>query len=218
MTRAQAAVTLCRLADVIEAKLDGTLPGPDYNPNPEPEPEPEPEPDPGDQPTAKVPTEAEAYDILMQIKKEYPTGTPWGDDKTWEDKNNWVKLLDGTIYYIKNSGCAAFTTMCKERIFGNYAENGLTERDHTDFDAIKVGDEVTEDNIGYHVVIVVEKKLTLLWSLKATLMMKFAGAEKSPAPNWRITISKFTPYIPNKQPIHTQKTTEHLPGGLLHGD
>lgn len=158
MTRAQAAVTLCRLADVIEAKENGTLPGPDDKPDPKPEPE----PDPGDQTTAKVPTEAEAYDILMQIKKEYPTGTPWGDDKTWEDKNNWVKLLDGTIYYVKNSGCAAFTTMCKERIFGNYAENGLTERDHTDFDAIKVGDSLRLYTSirpgGTHSVVVVEKK------------------------------------------------------------
>ena len=151
MTRAQAAVTLCRLADVIEAKENGTLPGPDDKPDPkpEPEPEPDPEPDPGDQTNAKVPTEAEAYDILMQIKAEYPTGTPWTNDTTYHSPNY------GTATF---SGCAAFTQMCRDRIFGNYAENKLSVRYHNDFDAIKVGDEVTKDNIGYHVMIVVEKK------------------------------------------------------------
>ena len=155
MTRAQAAVTLCRLADVIEAKENGTLPGPDDKPDPKPEPEPE--PDPGDQTTAKVPTEAEAYDILMQIKAEYPHGTPWGDDKTWESENYCIKLSNGTIHYAAFSGWAAFTQMCQDRIFGNYSENGLTVRHHTDFDAIKVGDEVAEYG-GSHFVIVVEKK------------------------------------------------------------
>lgn len=155
MTRAQAAVTLCRLADVIEAKENGTLPGPDDKPDPKPEPEPEPEPD--DKPAANVPTEAEAYDILMQIKAEYPTGTPWGDDKTWESENYCIKLSNGTIHYAAFSGCAAFTQMCQDRIFGNYSENGLTVRHHTDFDAIKVGDEVAEYG-GSHFVIVVEKK------------------------------------------------------------
>lgn len=146
MTRAQAAVTLCRLADVIEAKENGTLPGPDDKPDPKPEPEPEPEPD--DKPAANVPTEAEAYDILMQIKAEYPHGTPWGDDKIYHSPNY------GTATF---SGCAAFTQMCRDRIFGNYSENSLTVRRHTNFDAIKVGDEVAEYG-GAHFVIVVEKK------------------------------------------------------------
>ncbi len=147
MTRAQAAVTLCRLADVIEAKENGTLPGSDDKPDPKPEPEPE--PDPGDQPTAKVPTEAEAYDILMQIKAEYPHGTPWGNDKTYHSPNY------GTATF---SGCAAFTQMCQDRIFGNFNENGLSMRRHTDFDAIKVGDIISEDDTGVHKVVVVEKK------------------------------------------------------------
>lgn len=148
MTRAQAAVTLCRLADVIEAKENGTLPGPDDQPDPKPDPEPDPEPDPGDQTTANVPTEAEAYDILMQIKAEYPHGTPWGDDKTYHSPNY------GTATF---SGCGAFKQMCMDRIFGNYAENGLSVRYHFDFDAIKVGDEVAEENRS-HLVVVVEKK------------------------------------------------------------
>ncbi len=147
MTRAQAAVTLCRLADVIEAKENGTLPGPDDKPDPKPEPEPE--PDPGDQPTAKVPTEAEAYDILMQIKAEYPHGTPWVNDKTYHSPNY------GTATF---SGCAAFTQMCQDRIFGNFNENGLSVHRHTDFDAIKVGDIISEDDTGVHKVVVVEKK------------------------------------------------------------
>ena len=63
MTRAQAAVTLCRLADVIEAKENGTLPGPDDKPDPKPDPE------PGDQTTANVPTEAEA------LRRNYGSAT-----------------------------------------------------------------------------------------------------------------------------------------------
>ena len=153
MTRAQAAVTLCRLADVIEAKENGTLPGPDDKPDPKPDPEPDPEPDPGDQTNAKVPTEAEAYDILMQIKAEYPHGTPWGDDKTYHSPNY------GTATF---SGCGAFAQMCQDRIFGNYVDNGLSVRYHTDFDAIKVGDELRLYTSirpgGTHSVIVVEKK------------------------------------------------------------
>ena len=153
MTRAQAAVTLCRLADVIEAKENGTLPGPDDKPDPKPDPEPEPEPDPGDQTDAKVPTEAEAYDILMQIKAEYPHGTPWGDDKIYHSPNY------GTASF---SGCGAFAQMCMDRIFGNYADNGISVHRHSDFDAIKVGDYVRLDtsirNGGTHTVVVVEKK------------------------------------------------------------
>ena len=153
MTRAQAAVTLCRLADVIEAKENGTLPGPDDKPDPKPDPEPEPEPDPGDQTDAKVPTEAEAYDILMQIKAEYPHGTPWGDDKIYHSPNY------GTASF---SGCGAFAQMCMDRIFGNYADNGISVHRHSDFDAIKVGDYVRLDtsirNGGTHTVVVVEKE------------------------------------------------------------
>lgn len=147
MTRAQAAVTLCRLADVIEAKENGTLPGPDDKPDPKPDPEPDPEPD--DKPAANVPTEAEAYDILMQIKAEYPHGTPWGNDKTYHSPNY------GTATF---SGCAAFTQMCQDRIFGNFNENGLSVRRHTNFDDIKVGDIISEDDTGVHKVVVLEKK------------------------------------------------------------
>lgn len=151
MTRAQAAVTLCRLADVIEAKENGTLPVPDDKPDPKPDPEPDPEPD--DKPAANVPTEAEAYDILMQIKAEYPHGTPWGDDKIYHSPNY------GTASF---SGCGAFAQMCMDRIFGNYADNGISVHRHSDFDAIKVGDYVRLDtsirNGGTHTVVVVEKK------------------------------------------------------------
>ena len=85
----------------------------------------------------------------MQIKAEYPHGTPWGNDKTYHSPN------DGTATF---SGCAAFTQMCQDRIFGNFNENGLSMRRHTDFDAIKVGDIISEDDTGVHKVVVVEKK------------------------------------------------------------
>lgn len=141
MTRAQAAVTLCRLADVIEAKLDGTLPGPDYNPNPEPEPEPEPEPDPDDQTDAKVPTEAEVYDAIMSLQQDYPQGMSWTNDNTWYDD-------EGNSH---GRGCVAFAALCQHTAFGDVPGHYVDS-----LDDVKVGDSIRIGN--YHTVIVLEKK------------------------------------------------------------
>lgn len=141
MTRAQAAVTLCRLADVIEAKQNGTLPGPDDKPEPKPDPEPEPEPDPGDQPTVNVPTEAEAYDAIMSLQQDYPQGMSWTNDNTWYDD-------EGNSH---GRGCVAFAALCQYTAFGDVPGHYVDS-----LDDVKVGDSIRIGN--YHTVIVLEKK------------------------------------------------------------
>ena len=135
MTRAQAAVTLCRLADVIEAKENGTLPGPDDKPDPKPDPE------PGDQTTANVPTEAEAYDAIMALQQDYPQGMSWTNDNTWyDDKGN-----------SRGKGCVAFAALCQYTAFGDVPGHYVDS-----LDDVKVGDSIRIGN--YHTVVVLEKK------------------------------------------------------------
>lgn len=141
MTRAQAAVTLCRLADVIEAKENGTLPGPDDKPDPKPEPEPEPEPDPGDQPVVDAPTEAEVYDAIMSLQQDYPQGMSWTNDNTWYDD-------EGNSH---GRGCVAFAALCQYTAFGDVPGHYVDS-----LDDVKVGDSIRIGN--YHTVIVLEKK------------------------------------------------------------
>lgn len=125
MTRAQAAVTLCRLADVIEAKENGTLPGPDDKPDPKPDPE------PGDQTTANVPTEAEAYDAIMALQQDYPQGMSWTNDNTWyDDKGN-----------SRGKGCVAFAALCQYTAFGDVPGHYVDS-----LDDVKVGDSIRIGN------------------------------------------------------------------------
>ena len=183
MTRAQAAVTLCRLADVIEAKENGTLPGPDDKPDPKPEPEPE--PDPGDHPTAKVPTEAEAYDILMQIRAEYPHGTPWGNDKTYHSPNY------GTATF---SGCAAFTQMLATsmRMDCLCIVIQTLMRSRSEILSLKTIQAFTRLSL-------LRKRQIPLSLRKVTLALKFAGVERLPVLSWRATIMELEPFIQIKQ-------------------
>lgn len=141
MTRAQAAVTLCRLADVIEAKENGTLPGPDDKPDPKPDPEPDPEPDPGDQPVVDAPTEAEVYDAIMSLQQDYPQGMSWTNDNTWYDD-------EGNSH---GRGCVAFAALCQHTAFGDVPGHYVDS-----LDDVKVGDSIRIGN--YHTVIVLEKK------------------------------------------------------------
>lgn len=141
MTRAQAAVTLCRLADVIEAKENGTLPGPDDKPDPKPDPEPEPEPEPGDQPVVDAPTEAEVYDAIMSLQQDYPQGMSWTNDNTWYDD-------EGNSH---GRGCVAFAALCQYTAFGDVPGHYVDS-----LDDVKVGDSIRIGN--YHTVVVLEKK------------------------------------------------------------
>lgn len=82
--------------------------------------------------------QAEAKKILNTYKTKYPTGTPWGIEKS----HRWMN----TIGY----GCAAFAAELSDAVFGD-----LPVHVHGDFEAIKVGD-ILLVNDGYHAVIVVD--------------------------------------------------------------
>lgn len=156
MSRAQAAVVLCRMADVIET---GVIPeGPAQPEQPEDTTEePVTPPEEPEQPTETVegPTEEEVYNKIIALKEQYPDGTPWGDDKTFEIFP--TKLSTGEIDYVIARGCAAFTEMCQAEAFGGVAGTGKypDKTTYESFDEIRVGDEVGYD---HHFVIVLEKK------------------------------------------------------------
>lgn len=84
-------------------------------------------------------SDAEAYDILMQIKTEYPEGTSWGDDKQY---------VSGIRY---GYGCAAFVFMVQDRLYGAPA------KPHTintlDIRALRVGDHIRLDGNTHSVIV-----------------------------------------------------------------
>ena len=154
MSRAQAAVVLCRMADVIET---GVIPeGPAQPEQPEDTTEePVTPPEEPEQPTETVegPTEEEVYNKIIALKEQYPDGTPWGSDKVY--KTPYV-ISTGEVRYISSYGCTAFTEMCQDVAFGDYKKVSY----HNSFDAIRVGDKVGYDNDdgSGHAVIVLEKR------------------------------------------------------------
>ena len=116
MTRAQAAVTLYRMYEVVSGeKLDnGNYPEQPNQPDTKPE-QPttpgtpstpvSPNYDPADVNRDGVLTENEVYDALMKFKEEVPQGTPWGDDK-------YYFCLGKHCY-----GCAAFAYQASDQAF-----------------------------------------------------------------------------------------------------
>ena len=153
MSRAQAAVVLCRMADVIET---GVIPeGPAQPEQPEDTTEePVTPPEETEQPTETVegPTEEEVYNKIIALKEQYPDGTPWGSDKVY--KTPYV-ISTGEVRYISSYGCTAFTEMCQDVAFGDYKKVSYFDS----FDDIRVGDKVRYDNeYGGHAVIVLEKR------------------------------------------------------------
>ncbi len=110
MTRAQAAVTLYRMYEVVSGeKLDnGNYPEQPSQPDTKPE-----QPstsvgsnyDPADVNKDGVLTEDEVYAALMKFKEEVPQGTSWGDDK-------YYFCLGKQCY-----GCAAFAYQASDQVF-----------------------------------------------------------------------------------------------------
>lgn len=92
---------------------------------------------------AGVPTEAEVYESLMEMKEEYPQGTPW----TSRNQYGW----NGGGYG-KARGCMAFAHMMSDAAFGN-----LPARKVCDFtiEDVRVGD-VLRNGWDSHSVIVTE--------------------------------------------------------------
>lgn len=92
---------------------------------------------------AGVPTEAKVYEALMEMKEEYPQGSPW----TSRNQYGW----NGGGYG-KARGCMAFAHMMSDAAFGT-----LPARMVTDFtiEDVRVGD-VLRNGWNSHSVIVTE--------------------------------------------------------------
>lgn len=161
MNRAQAAVVLGRMADLVDN--GGKIPdAPEQPTEPTKPTEPE-QPSEPTEPTkpatpSDVPTEQEVYNAIIALKAQYPDGTPWGDDKLYQI---WSPISTGELYPINCRGCAAFVQMCQDAAFGDGGTGKFAKVTHYDsFDSIRVG-----DNVGYdtdygtaHAVVVLEKK------------------------------------------------------------
>ena len=153
MNRAQAAVVLGRMADLVDN--GGKIPDAPEQPTETTKPT---EPEQPSEPTkpatpSDVPTEQEVYNAIIALKAQYPDGTPWGDDKLYQI---WAPISTGELYPINCYGCAAFTQMCQDAAFGDAGTGKFAKVTHYDsFDDIRVGDIVRYDG---HEVIVLKKK------------------------------------------------------------
>ena len=162
MNRAQAAVVLGRMADLVDN--GGNIPDvPEQPTEPTKPTEPE-QPSEPTEPTkpatpSDVPTEDEVYNAIIALKADYPEGMTWTNDNVYKIPG---LLSTGELHYTINRGCAAFTLMCQDAAFGPTDwVNGtkFKSRSHEVFDDIRVGDIVRYDNSsGGHEVIVLEKK------------------------------------------------------------
>lgn len=146
MTRAQAAVVLGRMADVLET--GEILDAPEQSTEPT-VPEQSTEPTRPEAPGYEVvpgPTEEEAYKRLIALKADYPEGMRWTNDNRYPDNEYGSR------------GCAAFVLICQDTVFGD----DLMGHSIYSFDELKVGDSVRIGTKttpgGYHSVIVLEKK------------------------------------------------------------
>lgn len=85
--------------------------------------------------------QAEAKKILNTFKTKYPTGTPWGGEKSYP----WILNRN-----IMATACSAFTSELSDAVFGD-----LPVYHHSDYEAIKIGD-ILRVNFGDHEVIVID--------------------------------------------------------------
>ncbi len=158
MSRAQAAVVLGRMSDLIDN--GGKLPDAPQQPTETTKPEQPAEPSiPSVSTPAGAPTEEEVYSAIIALKAKYPDGMTWTNDNVYKIPG---LLSTGELHYTLNRGCAAFTLMCQDAAFGPTDwVNGtkFKPRSHEVFDDIRVGDIVRYDNSSSgHEVIVLEKK------------------------------------------------------------
>lgn len=160
MSRAQAAVALGRMDDLLKAgKLPDASEQPAETTKPVQPTEPSKPSEPSVSTPSDVPTEEEVYNAILALKAQYPDGMTWTNDNVYKIPG---LLSTGELHYTLNRGCAAFTLMCQDAAFGPTDwVNGtkFKPRSHEVFDDIRVGDIVRYDNSsGGHEVIVLEKK------------------------------------------------------------
>lgn len=93
---------------------------------------------------AEVPTQAQVYERIIALQEDYPEGSYWGDDTTYECENN--------SYSSGGSGCVGFAYMVSENVFGTELPfRKITE--NISIENIRVGDILRNANDNHSVVV-----------------------------------------------------------------
>ncbi len=155
MTRAQACVVITRMKDLAEGRLPDTVSQSQTPTQPQQPETPRPAVS-GKLLNGQDCTVANVQAILEQIKREYPTGTSWGDPAIVGTTNYYA---DGPHFDRRRDvcvgiqeaygpvslkyGCGGWAAMVSERIFG---KTGAPTREITDITKARPGDIVVEMN------------------------------------------------------------------------
>lgn len=140
MFRSQAAVVMVRLNEVVNKAADEPLVDPETTPTP---------------PAAtgswslkngKAATPENVIEMLKEIEKQYPTGTPWTDPTTNPDTphnpnpvSQYVgDVMEGGYHIDSEYACGGFAAMVSDLIFPEEAKM----REVTDFSKVRPGDIV----------------------------------------------------------------------------
>ena len=142
MTRAQSMAVYCRLKGVLknqELKPEESIPVTPLEPalpNPEMKPAEKPEIGlPNDQSLAngKPMTTENIQEMLIELKKEYPSGMKWDEADTYTSDSVYAMGFGET------GGCTSFAFMIQDKIYGKDLKKHMIIRHH-DFSKIKPGD------------------------------------------------------------------------------
>ncbi len=90
---------------------------------------------------ASVPTEQEAYDIMIGLKSQYPEKTPWGNEKFYAWK--------GGIYN-GGYGCAAFAFLLSDAVFGDLPARVVED---VQFEDVRAGDILRMNGDAHSVIV-----------------------------------------------------------------
>ena len=132
MNRAQGCVVISRLENYIENGTTTTEPETPVDEEPVQEPETPTENETpaqteGTLANGKAVTEENVMEILEELEKEYPHGTPWTDANTYYSPN----------FRMNGIGCGAYAFTISDAIFGD-----LPVRTHQNYDEIRPGDVI----------------------------------------------------------------------------
>lgn len=90
-------------------------------------------------------TESAVYNALIAMKDSYPEGMTWTNDNEYGPYYHYV---NGRKIQYTGSGCAGFAFLMSNTAFGD-----LPDREHTNWDDIRVGDILRINNDGHSVVV-----------------------------------------------------------------
>ena len=105
-----------------------------------------------------VPTEQQGYNALISMKSTYPEGMTWTNDNSYSGYYHYTNPGDKYGYYrngqvipytsVIGYGCAGFAFHLSNVAFGD-----LPDREHTNWDNIRVGDILRINNNAHSVIV-----------------------------------------------------------------